>query len=115
MLAEYFNEKRAVIVRDEWCRIKYFKAHPCHGPHSMLRTLLLLSLTACMPEMNPLAVDNDGYILTEADSTRTSVEGVFACGDIQDTVYKQAVTAAGSGCMAALDCERWIEEQEEAD
>lgn len=59
-----------------------------------------------------ITTDPNGYIVTTPGTSETNIQGVFACGDVQDTRYRQAITAAGSGCMAAMDAEKYIESLE---
>lgn len=58
--------------------------------------------------VDKITLDNEGYIITKAGSTKTNIEGVFAAGDVQDKIYRQAITAAGTGCMAALEAEKYL-------
>jgi thioredoxin reductase (NADPH) len=96
----------------EGVRILHLKT----GEHSVLKVGALFVAIGHRPNSDlvrgALDMDAAGYIRVQPGSTRTGIEGVFACGDITDPTYRQAITAAGTGCMAALDAERWLAARE---
>lgn len=100
------NEKQLIAIKYKNVKTEQIEELPASG---------LFYAIGHKPNTDPfvgqLDMDEEGYLITRPGSTYTNIEGVFAAGDVQDKKYRQAVTAAGSGCMAALDAERWLEAQ----
>lgn len=103
-ILDVLGDKEVTGIRILNNKTKEEKDMPLHG------LFLAIGHTPnSQPFVSWLDHDESGYLITKPDSTHTNIPGVFACGDVQDHTYRQAVTAAGSGCMAALDAERYLE------
>lgn len=112
-IEEILTEKRPPLNKDALAGVRVKNLNS--GESSDLRLEGLFIAIGHQPNTEMfkgvLELDDKDYILTQGKSAKTNVEGVFACGDAQDSVYRQAITAAGSGCAAAIDCERFLESQ----
>jgi len=105
------NRVPTEVVPDEQGGVKGLKVHNKEtGEEELLETDGIFVAIGHHPNTDflkgKLEMDEQGYIQVVPGTTRTNVEGVFACGDVQDNIYRQAITAAGTGCMAAMDCEK---------
>ncbi len=105
VLTDVLGDQAVSAVRVKHLKTNQERELPCGGVFYAIGFTPNTSIFA-----RQLERDHDGYLITKPDITHTSVPGVFACGDVQDKKYRQAITAAGSGCMAAIDCERWLAE-----
>lgn len=106
-LDEVLGDKNVTAIRVENLKTREKKEMPMEGVFIAIGHKPNTDLFKGLLSMN-----ETGYLITEGRSTHTSVPGVFAAGDVQDHVYRQAITAAGTGCMAAIDSERWLEREE---
>jgi thioredoxin reductase (NADPH) len=110
VIDEYIGEENAGIKRLTGIRVKNVKTGEI-TEHAADGVFFGIGHTPnTVPFKDIIELDANGYIITKGKSTYTNIEGVFACGDVQDPTYRQAVSAAGSGCMAAIDAERWLGE-----
>ena len=98
------NKKAVTGIKLKNVKTGEVKLHECEGVFMAIGHQPNTQIFNAM-----LNMDEVGYLITDKTSTKTNIEGVFACGDAQDSVYRQAVTAAGTGCMAAIDAERYLE------
>jgi thioredoxin reductase (NADPH) len=107
IVEDILGETKVEAVRTKNVKTGEISEHTCDGFFLAIGHIPNTSLVE-----GQLDLTDQGYIVTQPDSTATSIPGVFAAGDVQDAQYRQAITAAGSGCMAAIETERFLEAEE---